>query len=115
MALSPAQLKKLLDNPANFTADDMGLNDPEPEMLELPEGEDVEAPEMESEAELMADAEMEEPEQLDQESEEDAKLAKKKEDLNVQQNASQIISDTAAPMEMRKKALQQIKAKYLGR
>jgi len=140
MALDPKLLKRFLDNPASFSAEDMGLQDENGESLAPNESEDgaLEVPEVDPEADMLEQApEIADPDEVEQEVdlEDDeagdlkpaapqvdsdimTKLKKLKagESLDEMSESQdeEISSDIAAPMELRKKALQKIKQKYLG-
>ena len=150
MALDKMQLKRLLDNPAMFTAQDMGLDEDgeslapdesSPSLMALAGGEDMPDESMPD----MSEPKMQEPKMpMPDESEPDQsmpdmsepkmempdmesasvdpsilqKLKKLKAgepmDDSSQEEIQDVASDMEAPMDLRKKALQKIKQKYLG-
>jgi hypothetical protein len=139
MALNPKMLKKFLDNPAQFSAQDMGL-DESGEQLAPNESEGdgaLSIPDVDPEAALMDEApQIADPDEVNQEvdlenDEEDqgdemaslapemdsditAKLKKLKSGDTSEVEDEEISADMQAPRDMRKKALEKIKAKYLG-
>lgn len=134
MALDPKLLKKFLDNPAQFSAADMGLNDSEDNALSIPS--------VDPEADILEQApEISDPDEIDQSNdlssdEEDAQIAsiqpmKNEMDSDItaklrklkagepmddssEQEIEDLAGDMQAPTDLRKKALQKIKQKYLG-
>lgn len=155
MALDKMQLKRLLDNPAMFTAQDMGLDEDgeslapdesSPSLMALAGGEDMPDESMPDESMPdMAEPKMEEPEMsMPDESEPDQSMPDMSEpkmempdmksasvdpsilqklkrlkagepmDDSSQEEIQDVASDMEAPMDLRKKALQKIKQKYLG-
>ena len=146
MALSRAQLQKLLDNPAMFSADDMEVENEEmlPEAiqeedeLQMDEFEENPAvvPEQEEEADLIAKEPLE-PVDLNEEDDiteqelQATRLSLENPELNAmnrlqkrqevdqmdaisEEEVGDIARDIEAPADLRKKALQRIKQKYLG-
>lgn len=139
MAIDKKTLQRFLDNPASFSAEDMGLDEQEEPVLPGLEDQLPPAPEE------MLEPEIEEPEVSPQAPESDeledeegdiqlasarpampqadenimAKLKKLKagepiEDDGDEQESADVASDMRAPTDLRKKALQRIKQKYLG-
>lgn len=144
MAIDKKTLQRFLDNPAMFSAQDMGLEDGEalaPDESSLdgaldipevdPEGALLEqAPEISDPDEINQQLDLEQDEEGDDElasiepmpktpdSDAVTKLKRLKageplEDTSTEQD-QEIASDMQAPMDLRKKALQKIKQKYLG-
>lgn len=129
MALDPKMLKKFLDNPAQFSAEDMGIDQGNGEQVAPDEGgaeAALDVPEIDPEAMLEQESpEIADPDELNQENdleqdEEDSEMdipqVSKK---NLMEDASEeetqdIAGDMKAPMELRKQALMRIKQKYLG-
>lgn len=135
MALSKQALQKLLDNPGMFSAADMEEETPEiPGLEEAPMApEEMLEPSMDEESEVSPEApemdELEAPEgeiemasakpaMLEADQDIMAKLKKLKAgeplDEMSDMETQDIAGDTEAPADLRKKALQKIKQKYLG-
>ena len=140
MAIDKKMLQKFLDNPAMFSAEDMGLD--QGEALAPDESEDgsMKIPAIDPEADLTEEApQIGDPDELNQENdlasdemdvaslapakvqpESDALMKLKKlkagepMDDSSQEEIQDVASDMEAPMDLRKKALQKIKQKYLG-
>lgn len=140
MAIDKKMLQKFLDNPATFSAEDMGLD--EGEALAPDESADgaMQLPSVDPESDLLEQApEIQDPDELNQENDlesdemdiaslapemaqpdSDALMKLKRlksgqplED-ELEGEAEDIASDMEAPMDLRKKAMQRIKQKYLG-
>ena len=138
MALSKQALQKLLDNPGMFSAEDMEMEQESPEMPGLEEEmpmapEEMLEPAMNEESEVSPEApemdELEAPEgeiemasakpamlEADQDIMSKLKKLKAGEPLDEMSDmeTQDIAGDTEAPADLRKKALQKIKQKYLG-
>lgn len=128
MSLDPKMLKKFLDNPAQFSAEDMGLDEPNGEQLAPDESSDssMEIPEIDPEADLVEQVpKIADPDEMNQENdlemdEGDSEMSvPKMSKTELVKNASEednqeIAGDMKAPIELRKQALQRIKQKYLG-
>lgn len=141
MAIDKKMLQKFLDNPAMFSAEDMGLDEGEalaPDESSLDGALDI--PEIDPEAALLEQApEISDPDEVNQESDladdemDMASIAPLKPSVQTdalsklkrlksgqpledesQQEVQDIASDMEAPMDLRKKAMQKIKQKYLG-
>lgn len=131
MAIDKKMLQRFLDNPANVSAEEM-LDDQEEQ--EMPSEESQIEPEemMESEPSEMDGEEMAEGEdmslsdlQVPSQSQEDIdfgtleklkrlKAGEPMESGEDEETSADVASDMQAPTELRKKALQRIKQKYLG-
>jgi hypothetical protein len=140
MAIDKRMLQKFLDNPAMFSPEDMGLSEGEEMSPDESTDESVTIPAIDPEADLTEEApEISDPDELNQEndliedesevaslapsmpqsdSEDLAKLKKLRMgeslDDSSENEIQDIASDMGAPMDLRKKALQRIKQKYLG-
>lgn len=130
MAIDKKTLQRFLDNPANVSAEDMELEDSE-QTEESPEGElqpeemIEEEPYIEPEivAEDTESLESQEPMMVSEDIDSDllAKLKKLKAGESIDEEemgdeeAKEVANDSGASVEMRKKALQLIKEKYLGK
>lgn len=122
MAIDKESLRKLLNNPGMFNPADIEEEDiqadlaqkieggeEEPEMMPMDEEEDeMEAPQL---GEQPAPSKPYAPSPEVMELMKQMKGPQSLEDVDV---AEEDINDTAAPMELRKKAIQRIKQKYLG-
>lgn len=123
MAIDKKMLQRFLDNPANVSADEFDMEDELPtseESERAPAGEEEEVPEMEEQEPELDDgvevASAAPAKELDSEIMSKLKRLKSGQpaDEMDEEEAQDVSSDTEAPIELRKKALQQIKQKYLG-
>jgi hypothetical protein len=136
MALTKEQLQKLLDNPGMFSPSDMEGEDGSEQLLEeeapevevnpeelLGEQEELAEPELVTEEDSTLEDLEEESPLVTEEVDGDllAKLKKLKAGESIEdeeptdEEAKDIANDATASTELRKKALQQIREKYLGK
>jgi len=126
-------LMRLLNNPGQLTAEEFNEEDQAPDEAESPEEDKLEEtigeePELDPESPEATDEDCEytdemDDESSDKESQADPKMmemmkrlkaGKSMEDDSSEQDHKEVANDMEAPMELRKKAMQMIKQKYLG-